>query len=195
MKENCCDCFKRIWSCLTGPHPQGFGTLLIGVAALVALLQGTSLLDRVLQIQEQAKQIASAVTELKKQSQQISSALDLLGTQLKELKATQTVASSPALNETNSTKEQIGQAVRQSFSEKPTAGQSSIYLPESKLDQTIDKLYQAKSPSERTVILQNSLEYQPGTLLNENGQPLKTEQGDPLKLEKSGLPTSQVPNQ
>lgn len=41
---------KRAWIWLCGSHPQGLGTLLIGLAALIALYQGSSLLDQVLKI-------------------------------------------------------------------------------------------------------------------------------------------------
>ena len=162
----------RLWQWVFGPHPQGVGTLLLGIAALSALWQTSSLLDRVLQIQKQAEQIDAAVTELKTQSHQISSAIDLLGSQLKELKENQAVESSPALQAPSPTREQIKEAIK-TIPQMPSTNRSTIYLPSDKIDSTVDMIYEAKTPAARAAILQNSLEYKTfsPSLLNGNGEP------------------------
>ena len=178
----------RIWGWVCGSNPQGIGTLLVGVAALIALCQTSSVLDKVLQIQKQSEQIGTAVTELKIQSQQIASAIDLLGSQLKELKATQAVDSSPALNAPSPTREQIKEAIK-NFPSKPSAKRSSIYLPSDKIDATVEMIYKEKTPAARAAVLQNSLEYKSsGSLLNENGDRLTTEDGMGIDLEDKNPP-------
>lgn len=178
----------RIWDWLCGSNPQGVGTLLVGIAALIALYQTSSVLDRILQVQEQAKEIGSAVKELKIQSQQIASAIDLLGSQLKELKATQTVNSSPALQNPSPTKEQIKEAIK-SLSTEPSTKRSTIYLPPDKIDETVEMIYKERTPEERAAVLQNSLEYKAsGALVNESGNRLTTEEGMGLGIEQKSPP-------
>lgn len=173
----------RVWYWLCGSNPQGVGTLLVGIAALVALYQTSTVLDRVLQVQEQAKEIGVAVIELKTQSQQIASAIDLLGAQLKELKATQTVDSSPALQSPSPTKEQIKDAIRV-LPTVPSTKRSTIYLPADKIDETVELIYNQKTPAARAAALRNSLEYKAsGSLLNENGDRITTEDGLRIDLE------------
>ena len=145
---------QRFWCWICGSNPQGIGTLLVGIAALIALCQTSSVLDRVLQIQKQSEQIGTAVTELKTQSQQIASAIDLLGAQLKELKATQAVDSSPALQTPSPTREQIKEAIK-NFPTKPSPNRSTIYLPSDKIDANVEMIYKEKTPSARAAVLQN----------------------------------------
>lgn len=130
------------WS--VGSHPQGLGTLMIGVAALIALYQTSSILDNVLKIQDQANKISSAI--------------DLLASQLKENKAVQTVDSSQSLKNPNSTIEDIKNAI-QIIPAQPFTKGSSIYLPSEKFDKTVEMLHKAKTPERRKAILQDSLEY------------------------------------
>ncbi|MGZ3795807.1 MAG: hypothetical protein ACXVB1_05565 [Pseudobdellovibrionaceae bacterium] len=183
-----CDQIKRGWLWLWGSHPQGIGTLLIGVAAIWALIDGADLLKQVLKIQDQAKQIETAVGELKSQSQQIASAIDLLGSQLKELKASQAVDSSPALKSANPTKEQIKEAIR-NFPANPSTKRSTIYLPTDKIDETVELIYKEKNPAARAAVLRNSLEYKSsGFLTNENGSRLTTEDGMGIDLENKAPP-------
>lgn len=179
----------RLWHWICGSNPQGVGTLLVGVAAVIALLQTSSILDKVLQIQKQAEQIGTAVIELKTQSQQISSAIDLLGSQLKELKATQAVDSSPALQTPNPTREQIKEAIK-NIPTKPSTKRSTIYLPSDRIDGTVEMIYKAKTPAARAAVLQNSLEYKAsGFLVNENGDHLTTEDGEKIEIEnKANIP-------
>lgn len=177
----------RIWCWICGSNPQGIGTLLVGIAALIALCQTSSVLQRVLQIQKQSEQIGTAVTELKAQSQQISSAIDLLGAQLKELKATQAVDSSPALQTPSPTREQIKDAIK-NFPTKPSPKRSMIYLPSDKIDATVEMIYKEKTPAARAAVLQNSLEYKAGSLLNENGDRLTTEDGVGIEIENKTPP-------
>ncbi len=179
----------RLWHWICGSNPQGVGTLLVGVAAVIALLQTSSILDKVLQIQKQAEQIGTAVTELKTQSQKISSAIDLLGSQLKELKAAQAVDSSPALQTPNPTREQIKEAIK-NIPTKPSSKRSTIYLPSDKIDGTVEMIYKAKTPAARAAVLQNSLEYKAsGFLVNENGDHLTTEDGEKIEIEnKANIP-------
>lgn len=174
---------KKFWCWICGSNPQGIGTLLVGIAALVALCQTSTVLEKILLIQKQADQIGSAVTELKDQSKQIASAIDLLGSQLKEMKAAQAIEASPALQSTNPTKEQIKEAIK-NIPTKPSGKRSSIYLPTDKVESTVELIYKEKTPSARAAILQNSLEYKAsGHLLDENGDNLTTEDGDKLNLE------------
>jgi len=178
---------KRGWVWLWGSHPQGVGTLLIGIAAIWALVDGADLLKQVLKIQDQAKQIESAVDELKTQSLQIASAIDLLGSQLKELKATQAIDSSPALQTPSPTREQIKEAIK-NFPTKPSQKRSTIYLPSDKIDATVEMIYKEKTPAARAAVLQNSLEYKAGTLMNENGDGLTTEDGMGIEIENKTPP-------
>lgn len=190
MKENY---MLRLWHWICGSNPQGIGTLLVGIAAIFALLQTSSILDKILEVQKQAKQIEDAVTQLKSQGQQISSAIDLLGTQLKELKAAQTIDSSPALQNPNPTVEQIKDAIK-NIPTKPSTKRSTIFLPSSKIDGTVEMIHKAKTPAARAAILQNSLEYQPSGFLvdeflaDENDDNLTTEDGAKIIIEDKPTP-------
>ena len=154
---------KRLWVWLCKAEPQGLGTLLVGIAAIAALIQSSGLLDKILEIQKQARVIEEAVTELKGQSIQISNAISLLSAQMKELEAKKTVENSPDLQKANPSKEQIEDAIKSAIPFKPTPGVSSIYLPEDKLSSTVEMIYKAKTPRQRANILQNSLDYRPAT--------------------------------
>ena len=126
---------------IVGVNPQGLGTLLVGIAALIALCQTSSLLDRVLEVQEQAKKIYGVVS--------------LLNEQLRRIEATQAVASVPALSEPNPTREQIIEAIKNIPNQ--SVGRPLIYLPSDKRNETIEKIFNAKNVQERTMILKNSL--------------------------------------
>jgi hypothetical protein len=99
------------------------------------------LLDRVLEVQEQAKKIYGVVS--------------LLNEQLKRIEATQAVASVPALSEPNPTREQIIEAIKNIPNQ--SVGRPLIYLPSDKRDETVEKIFNAKNVQERTMILKNSL--------------------------------------
>lgn len=178
---------SRSWNWIFGSNPQGIGTLLVGIAAIWALMDGAELLKQVLKIQDQARQIETAVGELKSHSLQIASAIDLLGSQLKELKASQTVDSSPALQTLSPTREQIKEAIK-NIPTKPSSKRSTIYLPSDKIDATVEMIYKEKTPAARAAVLQNSLEYKAGSLLKENGDRLTTEDGMGIELENKTPP-------
>jgi hypothetical protein len=164
------DCKFLSW--LISQKPQGLGSLLLGSAAFLSFLwtflwPGPSIIEQLLKIQNQAKDIKTAVkdikesvVELKRQSQRITSAIELLSTQIKELKASQVVEQSPILKQPNPTKEQI-KAVLQALPNKPSDKGASIYLPKEKIDATVNSLHKAPA-SERAKILQDSLDYSAG---------------------------------
>lgn len=175
LKNICC------WVCSSSP--QGIGTLLVGVAALIALCQTNTVLDKILLVQKQADQIGIAVVELKDQSKKIASAIDLLGFQLKEMKAAQAIKSSPALQSANPTKEQIKEAIK-IIPTMPSTKRSTIYLPPDRVEGTVDLIYKEKNPAARAEILQNSLEYtSSGYLLDQNDNKLVNENGGKIILE------------
>jgi hypothetical protein len=174
---------RRLFRWLSNTHSQGLGTLLIGIAAVFALRQGSSLLDRVLQIQEQAKDIRQAVSELKTQTARISDAIDLLGSQIKSLRATQEIAASPALKSSSASKAELAQAIR-SIPSAPSKDQAAVYLPDRKREATIESLYRANTTQERQIILQNSLEFRgQRRLQTEDGVDLTTEDGKQIITE------------
>lgn len=138
----CPNWVKSVFNWGVGVNPQGLGTLLLGIAALIALSQTASILDRVLEIQEQAKKIDRAVS--------------IMGEQLKRLEAMQTVVSAPALNEQNPTREQVIDALK-NIPANPSGTHPLIYLPAEKRDETIEKILKSKNVQERTTIIKNSL--------------------------------------
>lgn len=139
--------------------------MLIGLAALIALIQGSSLLDQVLKIQSQAQNIDTAVSQLREQSKQMTKAIDLLALQIKEMKAKSTVEMSPVLKSESPSKKQIEEAIKV-IPQKPSIYRGSVFLPESRYESTVKKLYDAKSGQERAVILQNAMEYLPQQKIN-----------------------------
>ena len=155
---------RRFLGWISGADPQGVGALLLGGAALGALCQTSSVLDKVLAIQKQSKNISDGVDVLKHQSEQISSAIALLAQQLKDGMAFRVVDSSPELKSATASKEQIEKALRRSIPDKPLIGGPSIFLPPEKLQETVELLYRSKSSVQRTSIIQNSLQYQAAPL-------------------------------
>lgn len=175
--------FKSIPCWIKSQEPQGIGTLLVGIAALWALKDGSSILDRILKIQEQATEISGAVSELKLQSAKISSAVEMMEAQLKALRASQEVASSAVLKSSGSSKEQISEALA-SIPSAPSEHRPTVYLPIKKRNATVELLYRARTPEQRQMILQDSLEYKgPQALATEGGDALTTEQGEKLIYE------------
>lgn len=154
----------------------GIGTFLIGVAALIALWQGAGLLSEVLKIQQQAEKIDVAVAELR-------STISILATQLKEQKANQAIESDPILNKPSPSTEEIVEALRRRFPNKPMPMQSSIYLPEAQLGQAATAIQKAEGPSEKATVLKNILKYSPKFLTTEDGNILTTEDGKPIEVQ------------
>jgi hypothetical protein len=159
---------KKMGLWFSGTNPQGLGTLLVGIAAMIALSQASSLLDRVLQIQDQAKKIDEAVSELRLKSIQMTNALNMMSNQLKELRAREATSALPTTNLTfDEVKKIIG-----TIPKKPSRQNSMIYLPSEKIDQTAENILKAKTQGQRTEILKNALKYESGILLQENGSPI-----------------------
>ncbi len=146
------------WLCRI--DPQGLGTLLVGIAAILAACQSSGVLDKILKIQKQARSIEAGVAELRHQSTQISNAVSLLGYQLKEIKAQKTVNASEALKKLDSSKKQIENAIR-ALPSRPIPGESFIYLPEKHFGATVDLIYKAETSNQRVNILQRAFNYRP----------------------------------
>jgi hypothetical protein len=134
----------REW--IASTNPQGIGTLLVGIAALCALWQTNSILERVLKIQEQSENIQKAV--------------ELLTSQIKNLNVAHAISASPILKDPEATKSQIDIELNKFFMQTPAPGQSTVFLPIGKKSQTVDLLQKEKNPEQRQLILQNALEYQ-----------------------------------
>lgn len=149
---------KRLHKWLAGAEPQGFGTLLLGVAALFALWGTDSMFDKVLDIQSQAKDIKVAVSTLQGQSADLAHAIRLLHDQIKELTVARTFESSSALSAPNPSKEEIEKALDENLSSRPSES-GSVILPADKRAAVVEQIYRAKNPRQRSVILRNSLEY------------------------------------
>lgn len=139
-----------------GQGPEGLGTLLLGIAGLVALYQTNGILDKIMEIQKQAGVINRGVMDIDQGVKDIKQAVDLLRKQLIENHAIQTVQNSPLKN-ADVTKEQI-QKVIDSIPSAASNG-ITIYLPQEDRSQVVEKLQQAQTPEERQSILQNALQY------------------------------------
>lgn len=126
------------WFWVSGTGPQGAGTLLIGIAALVTLYQTGGVLEKILEIRVVVNEIKTAVAELKTYNEARK-------------------FSGYYFQEPNLTIEQIKNAIK-NIPSSPS-NQSSVYLPEEKRAQVIKDL-ENKTPEQREVILQNSLIYQ-----------------------------------
>lgn len=90
----------------------------------------------------------------------MSIAIDLLALQIKEMKAKETVEMSPTLKLESPSKKQIEEAIK-AIPQRPSSLSSSVFIPESRYEATVNKLYGAKSGQERAIILQNAMEYSP----------------------------------
>jgi hypothetical protein len=126
---------------------SGLGTLLLGFAACIALWQTSSVVNEILKVQEQAKNIDTAIA--------------LLSDQIKSMKAEQAIASSPVLQLPNPTKEEIEKMLER-LPTSPTA-EPSVYLPSERVKDTINLIYDAKTGEERKMILQKALEFNKGS--------------------------------
>ena len=153
--------FERAHKWLSGVEPQGIGTLLVGVAALVALWKTDSVMDEVLKIRSQADDIKTAVSTLQQQSNDLSTAIALLREQIKEMSTARTFESSPALKKADPSKEEIEKALEENFPIRPMPYQPTVVLPEEKRKEVVEQLYKARTPQQRSFILKNSLEYAP----------------------------------
>ncbi len=118
----------------------GIGTLLLGIAALVATCQTNEILSKILKIQNQAKGIEKAVKSLEYE--------------IKGLAAYRKVESS-ALKESSATLDQIRGSIIQIPSEQQPG---AVYLPKDRRERVIQEMLEAV-PSQRGFILQQNLEY------------------------------------
>jgi len=164
----CASQILKLWQWLISGHPQGIGTFLVGIAAIIALSQTSSVIKEVLLIQNQAtsiestvKELKTAVTTIEKQSLQVGQAIEILTEQVKEIKASKIIDSSKALKSPNATREEIESAIRIFTVDKSENG-SPVYLPEKAFSATVDALQSTKSIETRTAILQSALKYEPG---------------------------------
>jgi len=119
------------------------GTLLVGIAALIALSQTSDVLKQVFVVQEQAKEIKHAV--------------DTLGTLIIALTSREIISNSAKLQSTKSITVTDAESAIKDIPRKPS-GTGSVFLPENKEKETIERLVKASSPMMRTQILQDSLE-------------------------------------
>ncbi len=130
---------------LFGPGP------LFSIAATVAVYQGHDLLNEILKIQEQAKEIHSGVAKLRY-------AVELLEEHIKSLKFESTAKEFPALMKDRPSKEEIAEAIR-SIPQTSSGMASAIYLPANRFDATVEKIHEASSLGERKAIFKQALEY------------------------------------
>lgn len=80
-KEN-----RPLWSCIgktIHDWGTGVGAICVGIAAIWALWGKDSILENILKIQNQAKEIKDGVSELKKGNQKIDTAINQLGDLIK----------------------------------------------------------------------------------------------------------------
>lgn len=149
--------FKSNCSSLTciGALLTGIGTLLIGIAAFIALRQTSGVLEKIFEIK-------SAVSELKESNQIIRNGVDLIAQHLKIITSNRAVETSQILKSPNATIDDIRSEIKSIIPETTKPDHFSIYLPPSKLDETIELLYKEKDPNKRAYIIEKSLEYNSG---------------------------------
>lgn len=130
---------------------------MIGAATLIGAIQTGTILDQILKIRSQAADITAGVEQLKQ-------GIELLRLQLQQNTASATIGANPILNSNNVSKNEIERALEVIPNSASVAGAAMI-LPGNKRAYVIDQLHKATNVKERTLILQNSLEYAPA--LNE----------------------------
>jgi len=138
-----------------GNFLQGIGTLLVGLAALTALMQTQSTIEHILKIQETSNQINKAVKELETQTKSMNTAINLLQTKIAELWVKEKIQDT-SLKERESSKDQI-QKMIYSIPSHPEKNSNGFYIPENKKIETINRLYENKSPKEREKILRDAI--------------------------------------
>lgn len=140
---------------------QGIGALLVGIAAIIALCQTGSVLEKIFQLQKKAEEIQTAVLQLKSAETEIQvgivelkSAVALIGKLVIQVAARLTANN---LKEPNITKDEINDVLKK-IPDSPDPCQATVYLPSEKRDKVINQL-QNSLPQQREFILQNALEY------------------------------------
>jgi len=138
------NCLKRFLGWVVKSEPQGLGTLLLGIAAVVASFQASSLLDRVLEIQNQAKEIKVAI--------------EILSSEVRAKVARARVEDSKALKNINATRVDIeGEIGRLPIN--LGRDRIGVFLPKYRINETVEKIYKSDSVEDRIQILKESLEY------------------------------------
>ena len=128
------------WLKSLGTFLLGFGTFMIGVVSIIAVFKTGTVLDEILKIQDQAKQIKFAVNNL--------------GKIIKEQELKGAVSELPSFKK----KDKAGiKKIMKKFSKDKSL--SGVFLPLNKLDSTVDNLYQAETTEEREEILRGVLMY------------------------------------
>lgn len=167
MKKINCVLFSWPWNWKEkqggGAILQGVGSILAAVAAIIALSHTGDILKKILEVQEQAKQITVGVEKLNESSNKLEAGIDELKEINKDLKkrilrldTTHFVESSPPLRSNQAiTISQARDAIKPLASS--ASGMSNVYLPIDKIDETAAQLAKETNPDVRINILQNKL--------------------------------------
>lgn len=141
---------------------QGIAAILIAIAAFVGLKETSEVLTKLLNIQKTSesievtsKEIKSAVGILNKQSLYIASIVEGLNKNIRMNQARRAIESSAILKNENSSKSQLNETVKE-FTKKINDTSSAVYIPPAKADEVVEKLYNAKTASQRERILEDS---------------------------------------
>lgn len=124
---------------------QGMGAVLVGVAAIIALSQTSNVLENVLKIQQQARDIQIAV--------------QVLSEQVKQQKAEKVITGSSVFQiPQQATRQQIERAIIETI---PTRPEDGVFIPIQNVEETATEIYQATSEAERIRILSGALKVSP----------------------------------
>lgn len=123
---------------------HGVGSLLLGVAAVCGVITSKDLLDEILKVQDQAKNIEHAV--------------GMLGKQIIQIAANNSFEVKPELKSKTLTKQQAIKAL-ETFPTKPRKNEPTIILENR--ESTIESLIQTPDINKRRIILEDSLQYVP----------------------------------
>ncbi len=139
----------------------GVGTFLLGIAALIALSQTSSVLENIFKVQEQAKDIKTSVTLLSDAVDQLNTQIMFMVDQKKESEAKNIIEDSEVFKLPDATKEQIERAITV-IPSQPTGNNPEVFLPINAVEKTVNMIHGASSKAEKINILKNSLEFNPG---------------------------------
>ena len=145
--------YKRVGDWLFATHPQGLGTLLIGVAALVALYQTQGTLEKLLRIEEQTKAIQAVLLDL-------DQTIKLMQNNIKLQSSIGAIQFSEVLRKDKPTREEVEKAISSftSNTEVNWAGaHGAAYIPKKDRAETVEKLLKTTNIAERLQIIQKSL--------------------------------------
>lgn len=145
MKESVFKVWKnflgwRFWSWLFSEKPLGLGTLLIGSAALVALIQTSEVIGR--------------ISDIQRKSEEISLAVSLLRQQVADSEARSFVEDNPRIKSGEATRSEVEAAIRETLIDN---GRSLLSIPEDQVRATAEAVIDRSMPFEKKVELRRAL--------------------------------------